>query len=135
MAPEEGGASPSRLEKAHPPTLAYRKLLISKNLLSGWVVSCLCLHWLLQEPHDATLSWGIQELDFEGSVGFLSFYPARQQLVKQGALADEEFLLSLERAAAAAPPQSSTGHMYQLCLSATGHTVTRAAGTRWRKKI
>lgn len=71
-------------------------------------------------------------MNFEGSLGF-SFYPARQLVVEQAALADEEFLLSLEPLAAAAPPQSSTGHMYQLCLSATGHKYMGAAETRWRK--
>lgn len=132
MAPEKRHTFPSSLERVYPPTLAFRRLLVSRNLLFGWVVPCLCLHWLLQEPHDAWLRWGIQELDFESSLGFL-IYPARPQVVEKGALADEEFLLSSEPSAAGAPPQSSTGHMYHLCLPATRHMDTTAAGTSWRK--
>lgn len=62
MALEDGGTSPSGLERVYLPTLTYRKLWVSKNLLSVWDVSCLCLHWLLQEPHDARLSCSLQEL-------------------------------------------------------------------------
>lgn len=135
MAPEKGHTSPSSLDRVYPPTLAFRKLLASKNLLSGWVVPCLCLHRLLHQPHNVWLKWGIQELGFEGSLGF-SFYPARQPVVEQGASADEEFLLSLEPLAAVAPPQSSTGHIYQLCLTATGTWTQEQqgpAGGSWKK--
>ncbi|XP_033367278.1 uncharacterized protein LOC117243723 [Parus major] len=78
-----GGLSP--MEDIPQWSRVGRKLLVSKNLLSGWVVSCLCLHWLLQEPRNAWQRWSIQELDFEGrSVFFIQdlhyLFPSSAQL-------------------------------------------------------
>lgn len=90
------------------------------------------MHWLLQEPYEVWLRWGIQELDFEGCLGFL-FYPARQQVVEQGALADEEFPFSLEPVAAAAPPTKQ--HRADVPAVSVSYRAHGHKGIRDQKKI